>query len=322
MFHLADHKEYFFGKIETCVSRLGEVITEARAQGYEWDFVEQLESSLEGLYDICEDLIEADLATFRGDDIAELLRQIPPQRLAPLEVFSTADSIRKKADTHLQTNVHKVSMRDAAAALSDVLSDGFAELERSNCDPRITKAVAKCLGEISRQFDQFSPIKFGIYLDVANGFKDVLSDELSTFSARLVTSALLQCDIFLRNFQAWSDYSKAESEQGGDASAALEAFQRAASDRLFDQDIRDALQDLNSDKRDFGERGKLDYSIFQSISNAVSEACRQGLRFISTVPRTASALVVDTVWDGMKAVGVSGWVGCTKQRVSDQSGSE
>jgi len=309
---LADHKEYFFKKIELSITRLGEIVTEVHAQGMQWEFLEDLETSLEGLYDISEDLIEADLQELGRDIIAELLGQIPPQRLAPLEVLATAERIRRKEDTHLRTRVHQTSIHDGAAALREVLSDSLEELERSNCDPRIKKAVSRCLGEISQQFEQFSPVKFGIYLDVANGFKDVLSEELSAFSARLVIAALLQCDIFLRNFQAWADYSAIEKDDMlGDASGTLETFNKAADDPLFGQDVRDALEGLAADKRDFGERGKIDYSIFQSISNAVSEACRQGLRYISAAPRSVSSLLGETARDGVKtAIGLLavGWV--------------
>ncbi|MBM3092231.1 hypothetical protein GFB56_15605 [Ensifer sp. T173] len=299
---LADHKEYFFSKIEACVSILSEVVTEVSAVGLGWPFLYDLEESLEKLYDISEELIETDPSQMGSDLVLQLLSKVPPQRLAPLEVVATTTNIRRKVDAHLQSRISDVGMREAATALHEVLLDTYTEFERSNGDPRISRALEKCVGEIGRDFELFSPIRFGIYVGVANSFKDVISDEFTASLARQVISALFQCDIFLRNFNAWKEYSRDEEVTAvGDSSAALRDFQKAADDSIFDDDVRAALDDMAEDKRDFGERGKVDYSIFQSISNSVSEVCRQGLRFLSSLPRSVSSLLAETARDGVKS---------------------
>lgn len=298
----ADHKEYFFSKIEACIARLSDVVTEVNASGFEWQFLDELENSLEALFDVSEDLIESDISQLGDGLVTELLEKIPPQRVAPLEVVASANSIRRRTDSRLQTRVSDASVRQAAIALHEVLSDTYEELQRSNCDPRIMKAFAKCLNEISGEFELFSPIRFGIYVGVANGFRDAVSEEFSAFLARQVISALMQCDIFLRNFQAWSAYSEEEQKaEASDSMALLVEFQEIAKDPLFDDGIRLALDDLAEDKRDFGTRKKVDYSVFQSISNVVSEVCRQGLRYISLTPRIISSLLAETARDGIKA---------------------
>ncbi len=309
---LADHKEYFFSKIEACVSILSEVITEVNATELYWPFLDDLERSLDALYDIAEELIETDQTQLSGDIVSQLLAKIPPQRLAPLEVVATASTIRRKVGGHLESRVGDANMREAANALHDVLLDTYSELQRSNGDPRIRKAFGRCVDEIGREFEFFSPIRFGVYLGIANSFKDVIADEFSVFLAKQVLSTLFQSEIFLRNFNAWKEYSREdEAALLGDSSQALRDFKATAEHRLFDDDVRAALEVMAEDKRNFGERGKLDYSIFQSISNTISEVCRQGLRFISSAPRAIASLVAETARDGMKTtIGIVaiGWV--------------
>ncbi len=299
---LADHKEYFFSKIEACVSILSEVITEVSAAELGWPFLYDLERALEDLYDISEELIDTDPSQLSDDLISQLLAKIPPQRVAPLEVVATATKIRRKIGGHVQSRVGDPGMREAAAALHEILLDTYSELERSNCDPRIRKAIGKCVDEISREFELFSPIRFGIYIGVANSFKEVVEIEFTAFLARQVIAALLQSDIFLRNFHAWKEYAREEDAAVlGDSAVVLKDFRATAADPLFDDDVRSALDTMAEDRREFGERGKIDYSIFQSISNTISEVCRQGLRYISSVPRALSSLVVETARDGIKA---------------------
>lgn len=298
---LADHKEYFFGRIEHCVGLLSEVFAEVAGAELEWPFLDELEYSLEALYDVAEDLIEADPSELKNQSISDLMGKIPPQRIAPLEVVATSTSICRKATTHLVTRVDKSVLREGAEALKDVLQDACLELERSNCDPRVRKAFSKCLNEISDDFELFSPVRFGIYVGVANSFKDLANEEFTAFLARQIISALMQCDIFLRNFSAWSDYSSdANKSTMPDGSEVLDEFRPTVDDPLFDDDVRLALDSLAEDKQDFGARGKVDYSIFQSISNAVSEVARLSLRFISSLPRSVGKLILETGRDGVK----------------------
>lgn len=301
-----DHKEYFFSKIENCVTILNDVITEVNALELEWPFLQELEDSLEKLFDVSEDLIEINIEQLRDGELAELLRQIPAQRLAPLEVVATPHSIKRKIGTRFQSRINDGDIRQAFVALKNVLADTYLEIENSNCDPRIAKAFSRCLAELSRGMEAFSPIQFGIYVGIANGFRDAVSEELGTFLSRQVIAAMLQCDIFLRNFEAWEQYSReATGLKDGDSAAVLDDFLTIADDPLFDIDVRDALSDLKVDKQDFGDAGKLDYAVFQSISNALSEVCRQGLRYISSAPRKAASLLGEVVGDGFKfTVGV------------------
>lgn len=299
---LADHKEYFFARIEHCVSLLSAVFAEVAGAELEWPFLDELETSLEALYDVAEDLIEADPAELKDQSISDLMGGIPPQRIAPLEVVATSTGICRKVPTHLVTRVDKQVLREGAEALKDILDDACVELEKSNCDPRVRKAFSKCLSEISQDFELFSPVRFGIYVGVANSFKDLAAEEFTEFLARQIISSLMQCDIFLRNFNAWSDYSSdAEKSVMEESASALSEFRAAADDPLFKDDVRLALDSLAEDKRDFGARGKVDYSIFQSISNAVSEAARLSLRFITSVPRSVGKIIIETARDNVKA---------------------
>jgi CheY-like chemotaxis protein len=308
----ADHKEYFFAKIEKCVSILSEVITEAKALGLAWPFLEDLEDSLEQLFDASEDLIEIDVSRLRNGEVAELLRQIPPQRAAPLEVIATAQSIKQKIAVRFQSRIDDGSIGQAASALREILSDTHSELESSNCDPRVKKIFARCVAEISRDMGAFSPVQFGIYIGMANGFRDAIADELGTFLSRQVISALMQSDIFLRNFKAWEDYSReANKLNESDGISVLDGFRSAADHPLFDPDVRKALDGLKTDKREFGQAAKIDYAIFQSVANALSEVCRQVLRFISHSAKKLAALVGEVIGDGIKyTIGVVavGWM--------------
>lgn len=303
----ADHKEYFFSKIESCVSILNDVITEVNALGLIWPFLDDLADALEKLFDASEELIEADISDLRSGEIAELLRQVPDQRAAPLEVIATSHSLKRKVGNRFQSRVNNSAIQQAAIALQEVLKDAQLELENSNCDPRVMKAINRCLTEISKELEAFSPIQFGIYVGVANEFRGAISEELGTFLSRQVIAALMQCDIFLRNFQAWEQYSQeAAGFNDSDGAFVLDGFRAVANDPLFDADVRDALDDLEADKREFGDVGKIDYAIFQSVSNALSEACRQGLRYISAAPRKVTSLLSDVVTDGIKAaVGIA-----------------
>ncbi|MEH6692787.1 MAG: hypothetical protein V7774_16485 [Pseudorhizobium pelagicum] len=245
---LADHKEYFFSKIEACIARLSDVVTEVHANGFEWQFLDELEDSLEALFDVSEDLIEADIKNLGGGLIAELLEKVPSQRLAPIEVVATSNSLRRRQHVNFASRIGDSNIRQAATTLREVLSDTYNELQISNCDPRIIKAIGKCLEEVGQEFELFSPITFGIYVGIANGFKEAVSEELSAFLGRQVISSLMQCDIFLRNFPAWSAYSEEEQKaEVADSAELLAKFQTTSNDPVFEEDIREALTDLAVD---------------------------------------------------------------------------
>jgi len=309
---MADHKEYFFGKIEACTARLSDVFAEVNAAELDWPFLDELEKSLEGLYDVTEDLIDIDPSRLENSLIAELLAMVPMQRVAPLEVIATPSSIRRKATTRVSSRVDDAHIEQAMLALRGIVGDTCEELNRSNCDPRIRKSFGKCLDEISKARELFSPISFGIYVSVANSFKDIATEEFSPFLGRQVVATLLQCDIFLRNFDAWTEYSRGDlGSATDDSAAALRDFRAMIDEPLFEEDVRTAVELLLEDRRDFGARGKIDHSIFQSISNTISEVCRQGLRLASTARRSFSSLIGDTIWDAGKAgVGLLavGWI--------------
>ena len=86
-----------------------------------------------------------------------------------------------------------------------------------------------------------------------------------------------------------------------DSTEILEVFYGLLEVPLFDHDILELLDELKADKRDLGNSSKLDYGIFQGISNVISEVCRQGLRYISSVPRKAASLFGEIAKDGMKS---------------------
>lgn len=299
----ADHKEYFFSKIEACVSTLNDVITEMRAANLDLPFLGDLEDSLEQLFDASEDLIEVDISQLRDGELAELLRQIPAQRSAPLEVIATKTSIARKIGPRFVSRVDDVSIREAASALHEVLSDTYVELNNSNCDPRVLRALAKCDVEISQDMATFSPIRFGIYVGVMNGFREAIRDELGTVISMQVISALMQCDLFLKNFQAWELYAEEATKIDGDDSLeVLDDFLVAINDPLFESDVRGALTELRADKKDFCESQKINYAIFQSVGNALSEVCRQGLRYLSSAPGQVAKVLGDTIGNGVKFI--------------------
>lgn len=298
-----DHKEYFFSKIELCVSTLNDVITEVRAANLDLPFLGNLEESLEKLFDEAEDLIEIDLGQLREGELAELLRQIPAQRTAPLEVIATSRSIARKIGPRFVSRVDDSSIRQAADALHEVLNDTYLELNSSNCDPRVLKALAKCVLEISQDVAVFSPIKFGIYVGVMNGFREAIKDELGAITSMQIISALMQCDLFLRNFDDWQLYSQESSKLSDeDSMTVLDDFLESANHPLFETEVREALAELRVDKKDFGESRKIDYAIFQSVGNALSEVCRQGLRYMSSAPGKVATILRDTISDGVKFI--------------------
>lgn len=299
---ISDHKEYFFSKISDCISTLSEVVTELKANGYEWEVLSDLEDSLESLFDVSEELIEVDISQLASVTVSDLLQTVPPQRIAPLEVFSAGDCIRKRTDRHTDTNVGSVAIGHAMAALEDIIQDTVIELSSSNCDPRILRSVEKCLSEIKKEFDIFSPIRFGIFVGVAEGFKEEVEAEFNNYLSRQFSATLLQCSVFLRNFRAWLSYSEQEGQSNvEDGTLLIAAFQAVVDDILFDNGVRDAVAELRSDKREFSSRKSLDYSIFQSVSNVLSEVCRLSIRHVAGMTKSSIAVVAESGRDLVKA---------------------
>lgn len=297
----ADQKEYFFSKIESCVSVLSDVVTEVKASGFEWPFLDELADSLEALFDVTEDLIEVDIKSLSNDEILALLQKIPPQRIAPIELVASGNTFRRKLDTRAETRISEKDIRSAISALRDVLSETYQEIQGSNCDPRVSKLIARCLSEVNKEFELFSPIQFGIHVGVANQFRAVVKDELGIFLAQQYIATLMQCDLFLQNFKSWSSYVRREEESDVSGGAELiDVFSPVVSEDLFDADIIDAISDLKTDSRSYAESRKIDYSIFQSVSNIISEVCRHGLRVLGLVTRSVGAFVADVGRDGMK----------------------
>ncbi|MDR6953612.1 hypothetical protein J2X65_002973 [Ancylobacter sp. 3268] len=157
----SDHKEYFFSRIERCVSTLNDVITEFGAAGVEWGLLTELEDSLELLFDKTEDLIDIDLSSLKDEDLAELMRMIPPQKAAPIEVISTSKNIKRKELSNYESRISSKNIQQALIALRESILDAVEEANRSNCDPRLIKYLDRCKEEISKDIEFFLPLNLG-----------------------------------------------------------------------------------------------------------------------------------------------------------------
>ncbi len=185
---LADHKEYFFQRIERCVSDLEDVVTEIKAAGYEWEDVNDLLLSMERLFDASEALIEVDPNDLDDPEFANLVGKIPPQRLAPIEVIVTPSVIKRKPpSTHSN---RQASLEQARRALVEVFGDVKEDISKSNADSRIKNISERILRELDTEFGNFSPIILGINIGMMRTFTSAIIEEFGDVSAAYILSGV------------------------------------------------------------------------------------------------------------------------------------
>jgi len=304
---LADHKEYFFRRIERCVSMIEDVVTEIKAFGYEWGDVDQLLDAVEKLFDSSEAIIEVEPNELDDPEIISLVEKIPPQKLAPIEVMVSAVMIKRKPPSLTAIAANKLSLAQAHRALIDAVGDMNDDIISSNCDVRVKRISYRILKEISKEFRDFSPIAFGINLEMLASFSNVITEEFGDAAAAYLLSCIAQCDTFVRNFKLWNEYvenARASDLPSGDSVARI--LIDITQHDLFAEDVKEAASDLSEEVKDSKiDTNKLRYAVFQSASNVISVAIKESLKYIANLARKGISYVFSTVERAVGTIALS-----------------
>lgn len=287
---LADHKEYFFRQIEKCVNSLNDVATEIKAAGFEWDDVDKLLYLVEGLYDASEDLIEIDPSELYDPEIVDAIGSIPPQRVAPIEVASTQSQIIQRPRRPFIERLSEKHLQQARSALDGIFSDMLLEIEKTNCDERLKRSLQRCAQELTKPWEEFSPLSLGINISISLSFSRSVVEEFTEGTSSYVLSSILECEKFVRNFSVWREYEKnARNTPVGDTGKLIDIFSNIISSPLFDEIIRDVSHSLSADKKALGVGPeKFEYSILQSVSNLISHVFREVLKYLAELGKSTS----------------------------------
>jgi hypothetical protein len=278
----SDYKEYFLGRVENCFSFVNEISTELKSNNFDWEAIDNLSESLSDFFDKIEIILEANPEDFEDQDIKSALGNIPPQRMAPIEVVVTPEIVERKKEG-LFARTSRAVADSAYYAMRDIFSQINDDIQKSNCDPKVKYSSNRCNSEIIKEIDNFNPIIFGINLAIMNSLAQQVKEEFSDVSAAIIISSLSECSKFLRTFDAWVEYEiNTIHPDNLDSKISLNIVNLIKNENIFSPELIKAFEELRSDKENLGSVSKkFEYGVIQSVSNLMSALFRAALRFVT-----------------------------------------